>query len=89
MKKPKLVHINICAIGAFLLAAMSLTGQTGGPHGSSELRFRGTHEGWPSRDVQPVSLPNGRLVLSIGDSVYLLDHDGRQVWKIQRDTARV
>jgi hypothetical protein len=69
------------AIGAFLLIATCLAGQTGRPHGSSELRFRGTHEGWPSHDVQPVSLPNGRLVISIGDTVYLLDRDGRQVWK--------
>jgi hypothetical protein len=81
MRKPKLIQINIYAFGAFLLIAMRLTGQTERPHSSSELRFPGTHGGWPSHDFRPISLPNGRLVISIGDTVYLLDRDGRQLWK--------
>jgi hypothetical protein len=81
MKKPKLIQLSLRAIGTFLLIGTCLAGQTDSPHGSSELRFRGAHEGWPSHDLQPIPLPNGRLVISIGDTVYLLDRDGRQVWK--------
>lgn len=81
MTKPKLIHIKIRAVGAFFLIAMCLAGQTGGPHGSPELRFRGTHEGWPSHEFRPIALSDGRLVISIGDTIYLLGRDGRQVWK--------
>lgn len=68
-------------LGTFLLFATCLAGQSDKSRGSSELRFRGAHEGWPSRDFQPISLPNGHLVVSIGDTVYFLDRNGRQVWK--------
>ena len=37
--------------------------------------------GSPHRKVRPLVLPDGRMILTVGDAVYMLSPEGRQLWK--------
>lgn len=85
---PKFVFTIIC-IGTFLLGGISLSGQTSGAsHKSTDLVFHGRKRAWPVRKLRPVQIGDGRMIVSVLDTVYMLDADGKELWKYQNETLR-
>lgn len=76
-------------MGVFLLGGICLIGQTPGtPQTSTGLVFHGRKRAWPVHQLQPVPIGDGRLIVSIADTVYMLGPDGKQLWKYQNETLR-
>jgi hypothetical protein len=58
------------------------------PRSTNELEFKRTHSTVaPSAELHPVVLPDGRLILSVADTVYMLDANGQQLWKYSTESA--
>jgi hypothetical protein len=77
--------IFLIMFGCFLGA---LTGAQTNRVAPRELEFGRTHSPQaPTKKLRPVVLPDGRVVLSVADTVYMLDADGRQLWKFGTASA--
>jgi hypothetical protein len=49
---------------------------------SADLVFQRTQtDSLPEGKIRPIVLPDGRMVLTIGDTVYMVGADGKQLWK--------
>lgn len=54
----------------------------------SQLVFHGKNGSgtWPARNLHPCVLPDGRMVVAISDTIYMIDADGKQLWKFEKET---
>src|SRR5580765_6385044 len=69
------------------MAAFAEQAQTN-PIVQSELEFSRKHSAVaPSTRLRPVVLPDGRVLLSIADTIYMLDTEGRQIWRFGTSSA--
>jgi len=70
------------AVVSLLLTPPVLSQASGKATSSAELVFRRTHpDASPTDKLHPLVLPDGRLVLSVADTVYMLDAEGKLLWK--------
>ena len=62
--------------------AVSALVQAQQSHHVDTLEFHGTHATVAtSTKLHPVVLPDGRVMLAVADSVYMLDSNGGEIWK--------
>ncbi len=66
--------------------AMCLLAQNQNRSKDSELVFQGQLSDWPSAKLRPVVLPDGRMIVAVADTVYMVDANGKQLWKYKDDT---
>src|SRR5579864_8071402 len=74
-------------IAGLTLATGCLFAQsTAKPNSLGELVLHGKQTIWPTQKLRPVVLPDGRMLVSVADSVYMLDASGKQLWKYEHQT---
>jgi outer membrane protein assembly factor BamB len=79
--------VALALLSSYISGAWNISAQAQGKHyASSDLVFRGTQRTWPAHEIRPLPLPDGRLVLSIANAVYMLDAHGKQLWKYENET---
>jgi hypothetical protein len=70
----------------YMLGYVFLSAQTEKPVSTStELVLKGSDKNWPKARIQPLSLGDGRVLLAISDTVYMLGKDGKELWKYQNE----
>ena len=85
MKTSSLISLKL--IAGLILAAGCFFAQSAEKSDSSgELVLRGKRTIWPAHELRPLVLPDGRMVVSVADSVYVLDAGGKQLWKYEKGT---
>jgi hypothetical protein len=82
VKKKTVLFIAFnCAAGALAVAQTN-------PVSPSESEFKRTRSPVaPTKRLHPVVLQDGRVILSVSDTVYMLDAEGHQVWKFVTASA--
>jgi hypothetical protein len=79
--------ITAIILSIYVLGAAHLSAQTPGQsHGSNDLVFQGAQSTWPVHQLRPLLLSDGRMVLSVANTVYMLDANGKQLWKYANET---
>jgi hypothetical protein len=77
----------LALFAASTLAPAQSTQSTPERHFGPELTFTPQkRDVWPDDRIRPVALPDGRLLLSRFDTVYMLDASGKQLWKYETDS---
>ncbi|MGA2649836.1 MAG: PQQ-binding-like beta-propeller repeat protein [Terracidiphilus sp.] len=81
-----LFFISILFASSALAQVQSMQ-NTSERHFDPELTFKTEGSGdWPEERIGPVALPDGRLLLSRFGTVYMLDAQGKQLWKYETDS---
>jgi hypothetical protein len=79
----ELKHIAL-SLNLFLFSAAYLVAQGPSPaRRPDELVLGGTDKGGPYRQIRPLSLPGGRLLVCVGNAVYMINANGEQQWKYE------
>ncbi len=69
-------------LGLIVLIAASFTrAQENGPPRNGVILKRTNDGGFPSSNIKPIVLPDGRIVVSVADTVYMLAPNGGVLWK--------
>jgi len=72
--------------GLTLATACLLAQSSANPDSSTGLVLRGRQTRWPTHELRPLVLLDGRMLVGVADSVYMLDASGKQSWKYQEET---
>lgn len=68
----------------FILGAACLAGQyPSRAQTPVELVLSGTDRGAPAPHIRPLSLSDGKLLVCVGDAVYMINANGEQQWKYE------
>ena len=77
-----ILTLNFCFLGtAYCVAHPAPQSRV-----SKGLVFSGARGGGPPNQLDPISLPDGRLIVSVGNTVYMIDAGGKQQWKYENET---
>jgi hypothetical protein len=69
------------------IAVSSISGQpTGNSASPIKVLFQGGKSKWPSHTFQPIVLEDGRMLVAVNDSVYMVGAKGEELWKYQKQT---